>query len=422
MMMMLVVFALLSVIKPVLCVLPAYTPATQDPGLNVQEIIRAYFLQGYSNYEILRFLAAVHGVTMGLRTVKRWLQKMSLKRANRRNEAPLEDIVAAILDEMEGSVGSFVGYRDMTRRLRLKHNLTVRRDHVMRILRVIDPEGVLNRQRRRLQRRKYSTPGPNFLWHIDGWDKLRPYGFYVHGCVDGFSRRILWLEVGTSNKDSNVVLDFFLSTVDQLGGVPRLVRTDQGTENVWISVMQRLFRRNQADALAQNNSFIQGKSSANQRIEAYWSKLRHGGGGWWMNFFKDLRDSGTYQDHDPLQVECLRFCFMPVIRKELYWVAKLWNTKNILVRKNSDVLGGKPDVMFFTPEVYSTSNYLIPVEQEEVEICRNQYAEQLPDCSDDFARLVHLIYPNGVGVPESTVEALSLFKNILGELHALGIH
>ena len=54
--------------------------------------------------------------------------------------------LTAILDEMEGSVGSFVGYREMTRRLRLRHNIVVRRVTVMRALQVIGPEGVRNRQ------------------------------------------------------------------------------------------------------------------------------------------------------------------------------------------------------------------------------------------------------------------------------------
>lgn len=26
---------------------------------------------------------------------------------------------------------------------------------------------------------------PNFLWHIDGYDELKPYGFAIHGCIDG---------------------------------------------------------------------------------------------------------------------------------------------------------------------------------------------------------------------------------------------
>ena len=26
--------------------------------------------------------------------------------------------------------------------------------------------------------------GPD-LWHVDSYDKLKPYGFTIHGCVDG---------------------------------------------------------------------------------------------------------------------------------------------------------------------------------------------------------------------------------------------
>ena len=33
------------------------------------------------------------------------------------------------------------------------------------------------------------------MWHIDGWDKLKPYGFAVHGAMDGYSRKLLWLKV-----------------------------------------------------------------------------------------------------------------------------------------------------------------------------------------------------------------------------------
>lgn len=68
----------------------------------------------------------------------------------------------------------------------------------------MDPGGVAQRRQHRLNRRVYSskvansyplTPfalsdlvyyqGPNFCWHIDGNDKLVPYGFGIHGGMDG---------------------------------------------------------------------------------------------------------------------------------------------------------------------------------------------------------------------------------------------
>ena len=112
----------------------------------------------------------------------------------------------------------------------------------MECVRIIDPEEVNNCKRRRLQRRKYVTTGPNFLWHMDGLDKLKPFGFCFHGAVDGFSRRILWLNVGSTNKNPRVVANYFLNTVDQLEGVSRMIRYDNGTETTIVSLLQQYFR------------------------------------------------------------------------------------------------------------------------------------------------------------------------------------
>ena len=43
-----------------------------------------------------------------------------------------------------------------------------------------------------LKRRAYTIPGPNHCWHINGDDKLKPDGFVIHGCIDGYSRKIIW--------------------------------------------------------------------------------------------------------------------------------------------------------------------------------------------------------------------------------------
>ncbi len=33
----------------------------------------------------------------------------------------------------------------------------------------------------------YHVHGANALWHHDGNEKLQPWGFFVHGCIDGYS-------------------------------------------------------------------------------------------------------------------------------------------------------------------------------------------------------------------------------------------
>jgi hypothetical protein len=37
------------------------------------------------------------------------------------------------------------------------------------------------------------------IYYLTGYDKLKPFGFPVHASIDGYSRRVLWLEVVRSN-------------------------------------------------------------------------------------------------------------------------------------------------------------------------------------------------------------------------------
>ena len=65
----------------------------------------------------------------------------------------------------------------------------------MKILQEVDACGIQIRTNRRLKRRLYTSKvilcfilckGPNYMWHMDGYDKLSPYGITVHGCIDGY--------------------------------------------------------------------------------------------------------------------------------------------------------------------------------------------------------------------------------------------
>ena len=51
---------------------------------------------------------------------------------------------------------------------------------------ILDPQGAPLRQQNRLRRRLYTNPGPNFLWHVDSYDKLKPYRICINSVVDGF--------------------------------------------------------------------------------------------------------------------------------------------------------------------------------------------------------------------------------------------
>ena len=141
-------------------------------------------------------------------------------------------------------------------------------------LKSIDPDGVARRSKYRLKRRKYSNCGPNYIWHIDGNDKLKLFGFCIHAGIDGFNRKILWLKVSYTNKDPLLVCQYYLVAISTLGALPKKVRADRGTENVDIFSVQTFLRRNHADSVCGNSSFQNGKSVSDQRIKAWWSILK----------------------------------------------------------------------------------------------------------------------------------------------------
>ena len=283
-----------------MAVLPNYSLAIQDTVRTREDLIQDYFNLGLTAPEITSFLVCVHGIQISVRHLKRRLKRLGCTR--RRNRSDIREVVNAVERELRGS-GGLLGYRAMHQRLVNHHRLVTTREVVRHTLRIFDPEGVQARSRHRLRRRVYRCKGPNYLWHIDGYDKLKPFGFCIHGAIDGFSRRILWLEVASSNNDPRIVAQYYLDCVRQLGGTARIVRGDRGTENGSLAAIQRFFRRSAEDDFAGEKRFMFGKSTSNQRIEAWWGRLRQGCAEWWIQFFKDLRDSGLYNDDDVIQRE-----------------------------------------------------------------------------------------------------------------------
>lgn len=217
----------------------------------------------------------------------------------------------------------------------------------------MDPEGVERRSRHRLQRREYHAKGPNFIWHLDGYDKLKPYRLCIHGCIDGYSRQIMWLEVGCTNNYPGVIASYFIDCVQNVSGTTaHVICGDMGIENVRIADIQLYLRHKAKESWSGEKGFLCGQSVANQRIEGGWGQLWRGAPDWWMIHFTDVRDSGLYCDASVVHVECLLFCYMALIHEELQRVARLWDLPRIWPStRNNGSPHGRPSLLYHHPEI-----------------------------------------------------------------------
>ena len=253
-------------------------------------------------YEVILFtLEKQHGLIM-----KRRLKEYGLNKGCRDAK---DQARAVISSELEGP-SKRLGYRGMWNKLRTSYGINLPRDEVMKLLRELDPDGCVERRRRKLKRRTYTSNGPNSAWHVDGYDKLKPYGLPITGCVDGFSRQILWLKVIRSNNNPVVPAKFYLDAISSIGACPRLLCTDCRTENGIMAGLQCFF-------LDDVDSHRYGSSHANQRIENWWSHFRTGYTNWLINFFKSMVHNGELQLEHSVHMECVWFVFASFLQQEL---------------------------------------------------------------------------------------------------------
>uniref|UniRef100_T1IZD9 Integrase core domain-containing protein n=1 Tax=Strigamia maritima TaxID=126957 RepID=T1IZD9_STRMM len=330
---------------------------------------------GFTQKKIIGELRCKHSFHLSVRHLRRILKTLQL--TGRSQYSELKDLVLFIQDEINQS-GQCHGYKWMHKKC-ITHGLVVKQEdthlglscgHVV----VYEGGDILTK----------------FLWHVDGYDKLKPFGICISGCIDGFSRKVLWLKPYYTNNDPYIIAGYFLETVVALHGCPKIVRQTG------------------------NQCYIKGTSTSNQRIEAWWGILRKENGNFWIEFFHAMKDNGTFSG-SVLDKNLIQFCFMHIIENELNEVVKIWNVHRISSSRKALMPIGKPIVLYDLRYHICTILLTIYVCPNECKACL-QYIVTRSECMCSLQVVWDLcnilITENNWSIPCDCYEAKILYLNL----------
>jgi hypothetical protein len=252
---------------------------TKDVDRRVKQLVEAYFYESRLRDKEMLVCLKDEGYNISKWALVRVRYQLGLKRraVGAEHQAAADELVRRICEEglKEGLIDGY-GREYLFTHFRLKRNC-IARDRPFRMYRTLNPEGV-ERRRRDVQRRRgeYIVPGPNFIWSVDGHDKLKEYGIEIYAGVDAYSRYVTWIYVGVSSGTSISVVRQFLNTVQAAGCFPQYVRSDCGNETAHMSYAQHLLAQNTIPDIKFEDCYMYGTSTANQRIEVWWAFLSKG--------------------------------------------------------------------------------------------------------------------------------------------------
>ncbi|KAG1865231.1 hypothetical protein C8R48DRAFT_550718, partial [Suillus tomentosus] len=144
--------------------------------------------------------------------------------------------------------------------------------------------------------------GVNDLFAVDQHNKWLRFGLGPHTGIEPFSGRIMWIRVWHSNRNPQLILNYYLDTITELGHMPLITQSDLGTENYGIANVQTLLRQRYDPTLQGTLQHCWMCTKKNVMPEITWLQL-------WHRFtpgFENLLDEGViegwYNSADTLQM------------------------------------------------------------------------------------------------------------------------
>lgn len=250
-------------------------------------------------------------------TLYRRLEEEGLSR-----ESTFSDISDLELDRVVASIKRSHpndGERLMFRHLAMQ-NIIVQRARLRASIHRVDPINTALRRSVAIRRRVYHCEGPNAVWHLDGNHKLIKWRFVIHGCIDAYSRTVVFLHCSDNNRASTVLASFTRACEDY--GLPTKICTDLGGEN--IETWRYMIEQQETPS-----AVITGSSTHNERVERLWRDVYRCVGVLFADTFRQLECEGNLDSLNEIDLFCLHYVFKPRINSTLKAFRESWNNHSL---------------------------------------------------------------------------------------------
>ena len=127
---------------------------------------------------------------------------------------------------------------------------------------------------------------------------------------------------------------------------------------------------------------------------------------------------GIFDASNEIRLQCIRFCFLPILQGKLNDAVVLWNNHYIRATKNGECIPDRPDVLHYTPPTSGGRDCKLSVNNTDVTAAYSLCEKLLYlGCSDEFLQLATLIMrSSNLSMPVTTQESKELFQYVINEI------
>ncbi|KAH7904042.1 hypothetical protein BJ138DRAFT_1186917 [Hygrophoropsis aurantiaca] len=299
------------------------------------------------------------------------------------------------------------GAETIRRDLRKQFEMHVPRQLISRLLKIVEPEAVQARRRRRFKRKRFWCAGVNDVWPQDQHDKWGRFGLWLHVSLDPYTGYINWLKVWWTNENPRLIASYYIEACRKLGAVPLITQSDPGSENFSVANAHTTIRHRLDPSLADTLQHRWMRKHQNIKPEIHWSVFRRDFTPGFENILDEGVNDGLYDVNNTLENYVFRWLAIPWIQAELDdWVHHR-NHNPPRADKNKILPHGIPAIIRTKPHQFDTMDFKVPVPSELLDEVEAKYAppdhpvfELVPPI---FNQCAHDLY-QAMGKPEVSSE------------------